>query len=90
MTKIIVIDSQEYPAYDWTEGQPYPAGEATVVRQAKKAEMQKIGMVFLEPGEASFKTDVTFDAGTEFSVKEDDRKFNVVAVVNKHHHAIPL
>lgn len=88
--KIIVNSIEEHPIWNWEEKQKsethIPAGISLETQRALDADASQRDPMG-RAGEVSFECDVTFAVGTNFSVKEDGRKFRVIQSLGRKHFA---
>ena len=78
MIRTIVVNDNEFTAYDWQEEPITQAGEEVAPRHARKAELLEEGVDELRPGEVSFRCDQTIVFDTTFALKGDNRKFVII------------
>lgn len=89
MTRTIIINGTEYPAFHWTEaGLPGP-GEPSAPPHVRDQELLDHGVSELRPGEVSFQCDQTFAFDTTLEVKGDGRKFVIISGETGRHVAKP-
>ena len=79
MKQTIIINGVEHIIQNWTESPLVrPAGWSPEAEDAHNAEMARMGMNVLKPGQASFVCDSKIEVGTEFALKADGRRFRVI------------
>lgn len=91
MTRTIILNDTEYPAFEWTEATPVLGAESgdQPEKHLRGEELVRNGISEIAPGEVVFRCDQTFAFDTTFSVKGDGRKFVVIASEEGRHVAKP-
>ena len=89
MTRTIIVNGTEIPAFGWFEPRLPEAGEEAPPAHMRDQELLEEGVSDLRPGEALFKCDQTFVFDTTLELKGDGRKFVIIASDNGRHVAKP-
>jgi hypothetical protein len=90
MTRTIIVNDNEFAAFDWTEARIPEVGEdPPLPPHARNEELLKNGVTELRPGEARFHCDQTLAFDTTFELKGDGRKFVVISSQAGEHAAKP-
>jgi hypothetical protein len=80
MTRTIIINEHEYPAFEWVETEAHgTADDPPLPPHARNREVMEEGVSDPRPGEVSFRCDQTIAFDTTLELKGDGRKFVVIS-----------
>lgn len=90
MTRTIILNEVEYPAFHWTEASAeLVPSEIPEIKHVRNEALLSNGVSELGIGEVYFECDQTFAFDTTFSLKGDGRKFVIIASSSGKHVAKP-
>jgi hypothetical protein len=90
MTRTIIINGTEFPAFEWTEATPVLGEDQTnTPRHVRDEHLLEEGISDIGTGEVYFHCDQTFAFDTTFSMKGDGRKYVIIGSEEGRHVAKP-